>query len=141
MLLTVAAVASAAATGFGVAAWRGAAPGTEHSRLFTAFCVFPVLGLIAFLAYFVMPRVSLIVAWVILTGSFLTAYLVPLEACARHACSMQDSLRIGWATLTGAHEVWMLAVAALCLLLDYTRPGPVAAPAIVPEGADQDLRT
>jgi hypothetical protein len=123
VLLTVAGAASAWASWFGVSAWRATGGASaNHSSLFAAFCVFPALGLFVFLGYFVMPRISLVMAWLILTGSYMTAYLVPLEACARHACSTQDSLRIGWETLTGAHQVWMLAVVALCLLFEYTAP-------------------
>jgi hypothetical protein len=122
VLLTVAGVASLCATWIGVAMWLSARAGTEHTNLFAALCVFPALGVIAFLGYFVMPRISLVMAWLILTGSYMTAYLVPLEACARHACTTQDSLRIGWETVTGAHQVWALAAVALCLLFEHTAP-------------------
>jgi hypothetical protein len=138
VLLTVAGLASAGASWFGVAAWLSAGPGAEHTRLFAAYCIFPSMSLVAFLAWFVMPRVSLVMAWVILTGSYITAYLVPLEACARHACTTQDSLRIGWETVTGAHQVWMLAAAALCLLFEYTAPARHDATAVT--GAEGDGR-
>lgn len=131
----IAGLASGYGSGFGIAAWRAAGGVRTHSILYEFFCAFPALSLIAFLVYFVLPRVGVAAAWLLLTGGFITAYLVRLQVCVQHACTTQDSLRAGWDTLTHARDVWVLAVAAVCLLLDYTAPAAISLPAESP-GAD-----
>jgi hypothetical protein len=141
VLLTVAGVASAVCSFWGTFAWFWGGAGKSHSVLLILFCLFPALSFIIFWLYFLVPRVGLLLSWLILSGTYLSFFFSLLEDCARKGCTTADSLAVGWGALIGNRKLWLLLVApALCLLPDYTRPAPVAAPAIVPERADQDLR-
>lgn len=122
MLLTVAGLASAYGSWFGVASWMRAGAGSPQPVLMLFYCLFPALSLAIFRSYFRSPRVGVVLAWLSLTGSFVASYLVRLMDCVRHTCTTADSLRVGWGTLTEARHLWVLSVAAFCLLLDYTAP-------------------
>jgi hypothetical protein len=128
MLLTVAGVASATASGMGCVAWRAIGAGASPSVLLKLFCVLPALGFVAFCLYFVRPLFALVASFLLLTGTFVTAYFVNLSPCLTHVCSTADSVRMGWQTVTQVRTLWALALAALCLLLDYTRSVVGAAP-------------
>jgi hypothetical protein len=141
VLLTVAGVASATASAMGCVVWHATGAGSSPVLLLKLFCIFPALGLVAFCLYFAQPRFALITAFLLLTGSFLTAYFVNLSPCLKRACSTTDSVRMGWQTLAHGRTLWALAIAAVCLLMDHTAPAPHAASALAPEDSDHDLRT
>jgi hypothetical protein len=138
VLLTVAGVASAVASALGCVAWYATGAGTSSGLLLKLFCLFPALGFVAFCLYRVWPRVALIASFLLLTGSFVTAYFVNLSPCLTRACSTADSVRMGWQTLAHGRMLWALAIAAVCLLMDHTAPVP---PAPAPESCNQDFRT
>jgi hypothetical protein len=138
ILLTVAGLASAAGSGMACVAWYATGAGTSPGLLLKLFCLFPALGFVAFCLYRVWPRVALIASFLLLTGSFVTAYFVNLSPCLTRACSTADSVRMGWQTLAHGRMLWALAIAALCLLWDHTSPTPAATTAPF---SDQDLRT
>jgi hypothetical protein len=140
VLLTVAGVASAAASAMGCLAWLAMGAGTPPILLLKLYCIFPALGFVAFCLYYARPRFALVAAFLLMTGSFITAYFVNLGVCITRTCSSADTVRIGWETLAHARMLWALAVAAVCLLTDYTRPAPRAATTVAPESSDQDLR-
>jgi hypothetical protein len=133
VLLTVAGLASAYGSWFGVASWMRAGTGHGQPVLMLFYCLFPALSLVIFLSYFTVPRVGLVMAWLSLTGSFVATYLVRLMDCVRHACITADSLRVGWETLTEGRHLWALSVAAICLLLEYTAPASGAPAARDPD--------
>jgi hypothetical protein len=142
ILLTVAGVASAYCTLHGFvyvyAEWNlGLAP----RSVVTLSCIFPILSLVVFGLYFLRPRLGLVVSMLLLTCSFLVAYLIRLRICLQLPCSIADSIRMGWQTLVLREELWAQALSAACLLFDYTAPTPHATLAVPPEGSDQDLRT
>ena len=139
--LTVAGVASAVASGFGVAAWHAAGVSASPSLPLRFFCVFPALSFVAFCLYFRWPRFALIASLLLLTGAFITAYFVNLSACLTRACSTADSIRMGWQTITQGRALWALAIAAVCLLFDHTGPASHAKAPAARENSDQDLRT
>jgi hypothetical protein len=128
ILLTVAGAASAASSAMGCVAWRATGAGASPSVLLKLFCVFPALCFVAFCLYFVRPRLALIASFLLLTGSFVTAYFVNLRVCFTHVCSTADSVRMGWQTVTQVRTLWALAIAALCLLLEHTGPSPATNP-------------
>jgi hypothetical protein len=121
-LLSIAGLASGCCFGFGIASWRAAGGVEAHSILHECFCAFLALSLIAFLVYFVLPRAGVTAAWLIVTGAFISSYLLRLQLCVQHACTTQDSLHVGWDTLTHLRIIWLLAAVAVCLLLDHTAP-------------------
>lgn len=84
------------------------------------------MSLAAFGAYFARRGVGLGMAWLILMGDFVTTYLLGMQECLRHTCTTADSLTVGWEVLTESRLLWIVALAALCLLLDYTAVAPVA---------------
>jgi hypothetical protein len=112
------------ASAMGCLAWRAMGAGAPPILLLKLFCVFPALGFVACCVYFLRPLLAVIVMFLLLTGSFVTAYFVNLGVCLTRACSTADSIRVGWQTLAHGHALWALAIAALCLLMDYTRPTP-----------------
>lgn len=136
----MAGVACVVCSGMGCVALYATAAGTSPGLLLKLFCIFPALGFVAFCVYFARPTFALVMSFLLLTGSFVTAYFVNLAPCLTHACSTADSLHMGWQALTRSRQIWPLATFALCLLMDYTRaePRPKAAPQ---EISDQDLRT
>jgi hypothetical protein len=124
ILLTVAGVASAVGSAMGCVAWRATGAGASPGILLRLFCIFPALGFVAFCLYFLRPRFALVAAFLLLTGSFVSAYFVNLAPCLTRACSTADSVRMGLQTVTHGRPLWALALAAVCLLLDYTTPAP-----------------
>jgi hypothetical protein len=133
VLLTVAGLGSGYGSWFGVASWMRAEAQHSQSELMLFYCFFPALSLVIFLSYFALPRVGVAMAWLVLTGSFVASYLVRLMDCVRHACTTADSLRVGWGTLTEDRHLWVLSVAAFCLLLDYTAPATSAPVVLDPD--------
>jgi hypothetical protein len=140
VLLTVAGVASAVCSALGIASWRAMGAGASAGVLLQLFCIFPALSFVAFCVYFLRPRLALAAAFLLLTGSFVTAYFLHLAPCLTHTCSTADSLHMGWQALSHTRPLWPLAAFALCLLMDYTRAEP-RTQAVVQASADHDLRT
>lgn len=124
----------------GCIVWHATAAGTSPGILLKLYCIFPALGFVAFCIYFARPLLALVASFLLLTGSFVTAYFVNLAPCLTRACSTADSLHMGWQTLAHGQTLWALAIAAVCLLMDYTRAEPNPKEA-ADESGDQDLRT
>lgn len=126
MLLTVAGLASGFCSFWGWFAWVWCGMPGLHKALLMLFCVLPGMSLVAFGVYFVRRGMGLGMAWLILMGDFVTTYLMGMQQCLRHSCTTADSLKVGWGVLIESRLLWILALAALCLLLDYTAATPVA---------------
>jgi hypothetical protein len=138
LLLTVAGLSSLVCSWLGVMSWRWTGAAASSSVLLKAACIVPAIGIVAFAAYLRRPRAGLIAALLILTGCFVSSYFVNIAVCLTRACTTQDSLRLGWQTLEHGRPLWAEALAAFCLMLDYTAPvarGEFAVPKI-----DQDFR-
>jgi hypothetical protein len=141
VLLTVAGVASVVGSLMGVMAWMLSGAAAEHSIALKLFCIFPALSFVAFVLYLLRPFPGLLASWLIPTGTYISLFLFSLQLCGRGGCTTSDSIHIAWGTLARGWrlEAFLLAP-ALCLMLDYTRLGPMALPAVAPENSDQDLR-
>lgn len=120
LILAIAGLVSLFCSGWGFFAWHWGGAARSHSVLATLFCVFPVLSIVAFWLYFVAPRAGVVAAWLVLTGTYGSLYLMNLRDCARAACPPASSLRIAWDTLAGERLLWLLVFVALVLMADFT---------------------
>jgi hypothetical protein len=136
LLLTIAGLASAYCSSWGVFARMSGGVGSSHTLLALLFCIFPALSLLTFFGYFLLPRVALAVAWLLPAGTYACNYLLALQDCARHSCTTSDSMRVALHLLTGNKILWLLAVVAFCLMLDFTSP---ASSTLAPAIHDSDL--
>lgn len=104
-------------------------------------CLFPLLSIVAFWLYFVVPRLGVMATWLVLTATYVCLWLVNAQACARAACTTSDSLRIAWDTLAGNRILWLLAFVALVLMLDFTEARHPAPLRMLPHAEDQPAET
>jgi len=129
LLLTVGAVASAVCSGVGLFAWL-----FDGGRL--SPYLIPSLSFLLFWVYLPLPRTGLLLSGLVPGSTYIALFLRELRIyCAEPGCRLADSFAIGRNLLLHGWLSWLiLAVPAVCLLMDYTRP------AIAHEGR-QDLRT
>jgi hypothetical protein len=125
VLLTVAGAASGFCSFWGVFAWMWLGAGKSHSAPLIGLCLCAALSTGAFVLYFVQPSVGVIVAWILLSGEFISAFIDNLQSCARRHCGMSP-FGIAWGTITGLPPIWFLLVAAVGLMLAWTTTARVA---------------
>lgn len=136
MFLGAAGLVSLFCSGWGIVAWMWTGAGKSHSVLTMLFCLFPVLSIVSFWLYFLAPRVGVAAAWLVLTGTYGSLYLMNLRDCARAGCPPSRSLSLAWDLLAGNRLLWFLAFVALLLMLDFT--GHTAGSPMTPQVADHD---
>jgi hypothetical protein len=141
LLLAAAGVVSLFCSGWGFFAWVWGGAGRSHAALAMLVCLFPLLSVVAFWLYFVVPRAGVIAAWLMLTGTYVCLWLRSAQECARATCTASDSLRIAWDTLAANRLLWLLAFVALVLMLDFTGARHSAPPRMLPHAEDQPAET
>jgi len=128
LLRTIAGLASLASSAWGAFAWARGDAGQPHSPLFLFACLFPVLSIVAFTVFLRWPLPGLAFAWLLMSAGFGTTFLLNLVKCAGGACTQPNAVKVAGETLMSAPHLWLLAVAAICLLLHYTSPASQGAP-------------
>lgn len=138
MLLTIAGLASAFSSVWGVFAWMWLGKATFHSAPLIGLCLSAALSFYAFVLYFARPRLSVIAAWALLSGEFISSFVDNLQACAGRHCGMSP-FGIAWNTVRGLPTLWFLLAAAVCLMLVWTTSTKPPAPRGEMAGEGQDL--
>ncbi|MGA7522216.1 MAG: hypothetical protein WBW84_07020 [Acidobacteriaceae bacterium] len=123
-MLTVAGLASVFCSWWGLFAWMWGGASHSHSILLILTCLCPALSLVVFLLYFFLPRLSLVAAWSLLSGTYISSFLSILESCVHGGCTTTNPFSLAWGTLIGMPTLWLLLAAAISLLLDFTAVPP-----------------
>jgi uncharacterized RDD family membrane protein YckC len=123
VLLTVAGLASAACSAWGVFAWIWIGGLKSHSATGSLMCILPALSLVAFALYFISPRSGLAAAWLLASGTYICLFLVNLQDCRQDGCNLTSVLQLAWDLLTRFRFLWVTLITPVCLLLDYTAEG------------------
>ena len=102
-----------------IAGWR--VPSGVHASVpFVLGCLLAALSFPVFTLYLRRPRAGVVLAWLLLSGSWFAAFLLRLRVCAQQSCTTVDLLHIAGQTIAREPRLWLLLAPAVCLLLDYS---------------------
>ena len=116
----MAGAASVAGSAWGfIAGWR--LPSGVHASVpFVLGCLLAALSFPVFTLYLRRPRAGIVLAWLLLSGSWFAAFLLRLRVCTQQPCTTVGLLHIALQTIAREPRLWLLLAVAVCLLLDYT---------------------
>jgi hypothetical protein len=140
VLMTIAGLASAFCSFWGVFGWMWGGAWQSHSIAAMLFFIFPALSLLTFVSYLLFPRVGLVAAWSMASGTYISLFLMNLADCRHGGCTTTTVFGIAWGIITGFRRLWIYLVAPICILLDYTAMSIESLPPVSGPGDVQDLR-
>ena len=104
----------------GVFVWWQLGSTLYATRSFLLACLLAALTFLIFLIYLHLPRTGVILAWLLLSGSWFAGFLRGLGVCVKQSCTTTDTLRIAGQAIARDPWLWLQIAAAVCLTLDYS---------------------